>query len=113
MRKIVAEDSDRHPFYIERDDNAPEEQRYIITGALLPSGAPIKAPTIPDAMQALREFMRGQERLLVTYDMEPGNVVYSDRKGRITHEDKNARTRGAVSRTACKAPGKIPDGSRI
>ena len=86
MRKQIAEDSDRKPFFIARDDSAPREHRYTITGAL---PAPIVAPTIPDAMTQLRAYMRNHGRCLLTYDLHAGTIVCNDVTGEIMERMKS------------------------
>lgn len=92
MKKIVAEDSDRRPFYIARDDNAPEEHKYIITGALLDPTTSIKAPSIPACMQALRNYMLNHGRVLITYELTPSETPYNSGKGSNTNDRRTAGT---------------------
>ena len=68
MKKIIAEDSDRNRFYIECNEAATKDKRYKITG----SGVDISAPSIPQAMILLKDHMRAQGRLIVSYEgLEP------------------------------------------
>ena len=70
MRKIVAEDSNGGRFYIDTVGGT-----YTITGALIPKDAPIVAPSWPAALKQLRAFMLNHGRVLLTFDMMPGQYV--------------------------------------
>ena len=89
MRKIVAEDSNGAEYSIAYNGDAPADLRYSIQSKALPRGVRIEAASIPQALDALRAYMRNHGRCLLTYDLHAGTIVCNDVTGEIMERMKS------------------------